>query len=298
MSNDPPTRFGQITVIGVGLIGGSFALSARRAQIAKTILGWDSPDVLDRARAKGVIDGADLAFEKNLQSEADLVYLATPVRSIIDFLRTRNGSFKPGAVVTDAGSTKRRVCEAAAELLPEGVDFVGGHPMAGSHNAGVESASADLFDNAPYALITDAVPPDLPSSSATRLMARTVSTLGSRPVFLSAAKHDYLVARTSHLPQLLSTVMSLVDSRSAEGEAVELAGSAFESMSRLGASRWTVWEDICATNADEISAALGEIIRQLELFRSGLDRGDLSALRDGFRTANEFIKRYHGTKQR
>src|SRR5881396_2262200 len=138
-------HFKHIAIMGVGLIGGSFALAARRAGIAERITGWDTREVLDEACARGVIDAPEASFASSGVCDADLVYLAAPVGAILSVLRTHGDSFKAGAIVTDAGSTKREVCRVAREALPSRVSFVGGHPMAGSHRTGLEHADADLF---------------------------------------------------------------------------------------------------------------------------------------------------------
>src|SRR5262249_18614645 len=129
--------FRHITIVGIGLIGGSFALATRRSGLAERITGIDSAAVLDEACARGVIDEPETSFDSGKLCEADLVYLAAPVGDILSFLRTRGKLVKPGAIVTDAGSTKREICRVARETLPKGVYFVGGHPMAGSHHAGI-----------------------------------------------------------------------------------------------------------------------------------------------------------------
>src|SRR5918993_2234743 len=146
--------WGRVTVVGCGLIGASFALALRRAGACARVAGWDaSPSVLDEALSRGIIDEVDYAVADGGVSESDLVYLATPVGAIIEFLRERGSRIKPGAVVTDAGSTKREVCRAAREALPRDRRFVGGHPVAGSHLRGPAHARADLFEGAPYVLV-------------------------------------------------------------------------------------------------------------------------------------------------
>ncbi|HEX8115727.1 MAG TPA: prephenate dehydrogenase, partial [Pyrinomonadaceae bacterium] len=141
------------TVVGCGLIGASFALALRESGACARIAGWDSsPAVLEEALRGRLIDEADEAFVKRERSASDLVYLAAPVGGIIDFLRECGPSLDPRATVTDAGSTKTEVCRAAREHLPEGVLFVGGHPVAGSHLSGLAHARADLFRGAPYVL--------------------------------------------------------------------------------------------------------------------------------------------------
>ena len=278
------------------MIGGSFALAARRAGIADRISGWDSKQVLDQARERGVIDGVESSFSAGRVSDADLIYLAAPVRAIIEFLRTRGSSLKPGAIVTDAGSTKREICRAAREALPAHVSFVGGHPMAGSHNAGVEYAEADLFREAPYALIVDESKNGSNDRSirAARPIADLVRCIGARPVMLTAEEHDRAVARLSHAPQLLATALAC---RVNETD-LRLAGGGFTEMARLAASRWSVWEDICRTNADEITSALDEVIGEMEAVRSSISSGDFAAVGAAFGEANGLMSRFLPTSKR
>src|ERR1700682_2595616 len=149
----------RVTIIGCGLIGASFALALRRAGACARIAGWDtSAPVLDEAVRTGVIDEVDQAFASEAVSSSDLIYLAMPVGEIIDFLRERGRQIKPGAVITDAGSTKVEICRAARLHLPDAQQFVGGHPVAGSHLPGLAHARDDLFAGAPYVLITDGDP--------------------------------------------------------------------------------------------------------------------------------------------
>ena len=268
------------------MIGGSFALAARRAGIAERITGWDSKEVLDHACASGMIDAVEDSFAGGRVSEADLVYLAAPVGAIMDFLRTRSSSLKPGAIVTDAGSTKREICRAAHEALPAHVRFVGGHPMAGSHNTGLEHAAAELFRDAPYALVVDESNDD--SITAARTVADVVRDIGARPIKVTAEEHDRAVARLSHAPQLLATALACSAGRSD----LRLAGRGFSEMMRLAASQWPVWEDICRTNADEITAALEEVIGEMESIRSSVASGDFGSVGAAFGDANGLMRRF------
>lgn len=278
-------RFKHVAIVGVGLIGGSFALALRRAGMAERVTGWDSTEVLVRACARGVIDGEE-EFPATL-SEADLVFLAAPVGAIVEFLRTRGPSLKSGAIVTDSGSTKREICRAAREALPPHVSFVGGHPMAGSHNSGVDYADADLFLRAPYALVVDET--SAASISTARTVAEVVRGIGARPVMLTAQDHDRIVARLSHTPQLLATALA----GGVDEAELELAGAGFTEMCRLAGSRWPVWEDICKTNADEITTALDELIGRMEAIRSSIASGDFAAVGSSFSEANELMRRFH-----
>jgi prephenate dehydrogenase len=285
--------FKHIAIVGVGLIGGSFALAVRRAGVCERITGWDRKEVLDRALAGGVIDGVESAFESGEVSEADLVYLAAPVGAILSFLRTRSNSLKPGAIVTDAGSTKREICRVARESLPRAVSFVGGHPMAGSERTGVEFADANLFNEAAYALVAR----DGGPANAMRLITETVRIIGARPITLSAERHDRIAARISHSPQLISTALALAVSRMDDSDALSLGGSGFAEMTRLAESGWSVWEDICRTNSDEITSALDEAIAQIEAVRMAISSGDFSGAGDMFRAAGEVTRRLRESKR-
>lgn len=280
--------FKQLTVVGVGLIGGSFALAARRARIAERIAGCDTREVLDRAIALGVIDGPDDSFELGRTSEAGLIYLAAPVGSIVSFLRSRAKLLKPGTLVTDAGSTKREICRAARESLAKNVSFVGGHPIAGSEKTGIEFASAELFSGSPYTL---AIGSDVDSNAADAVR-EIISKLGAIPLEMTAEEHDRIVARISHTPQMLSTALALAALRAGGARALAAAGGGFADMTRLARSRWSVWEDVCKTNGDEIVAALDETISEIESVRAAISSGEFSDLGDMFQSANELMRRF------
>jgi prephenate dehydrogenase len=278
--------FRHIAIVGVGLIGGSFALAARRSRVAERITGVDSADVLGEACARGIIDEPEKSFESGQFCEADLIYLAAPVGGILSFLRTRAKLLKPGAIVTDAGSTKREISRVARETLPAGVYFVGGHPMAGSHNAGMDYADGELFRNAPYALVID----DFTPESTLQMVEKLVSAIGAVPVNVTAEEHDRTVARMSHVPQLVATALACTAARHSNQDDLRLAGTGFSEMVRLGGSRWSVWKDICRTNGDEICLALDDVISELEAVRSSISSGDFEGLGDAFETANGLVK--------
>ncbi|HSB10412.1 MAG TPA: prephenate dehydrogenase/arogenate dehydrogenase family protein [Blastocatellia bacterium] len=284
-------QFKRIAIVGVGLIGGSFALAARRAGIADCITGFDSPEILREAVTRGLIDGIERQFESQESSDADLVYLAAPVGAILSFLRTRGRLLKPGAIVTDSGSTKREICRAAREALPSEVHFVGGHPMAGSEKTGLDHASGDLFRHSPYALVVE----EHVNASALSAVKRIVSEIGARPIEFTADQHDRIVARVSHAPQMLATAFALAVARNGT-EGLPAAGNGFADMTRLAESRWSVWEDICRTNAGEISSALDETISEMEAVRVALSTGDLAGLNEMFQIANELVRRFHDVK--
>ena len=284
--------FEKLAIVGVGLIGGSFAMAAKAAGLARHISGWDDRATIEEALRRGIIDEVEEAFASGSVCNADFIYLAAPVGGILDFLQTHGKLVKRGAIVTDAGSTKRAICRAARDGMAEGAHFVGGHPMAGSHERGLAHARVDLFRSSPYAVIADEPAQKGMGAIAMRLVIEAVRAIGAQPVVMSAERHDHAVAEISHAPQLLSTVLALSLADAGDEAMLQLAGAGFADMTRLAASHWSVWEDICATNGDEIAAVLARVIASLETLRGELANGDIAPTGEAFRRANAFIRRF------
>lgn len=287
-SLNPDLHFKHLTIFGVGLIGGSFALAAREAGLAERITGCGDAKFLAAALSHKVIDGIDEAFEKGEISDADFIYLAAPVGAIVDFLRDKGSLIKAGAIVTDAGSAKREICKVARESLPANVHFVGGHPMAGSHKVGVEFANSELFKKAPYAIVVEDAAQA--SSEAVQKIISVVKALGSRVVQLTAAEHDEIAARISHAPQMISIALANAVAKSKNAQALQLAGTGFGDMTRIARSSWSVWEDIVKANRYEIAAALAEVILELQAARDSIATEDLTELQKAFQAANDFLR--------
>jgi prephenate dehydrogenase len=277
-------QFEHIAIIGIGLIGGSFALALRESGFDGQITGWDRSENLAFAQKSAIIDGPEESFNRGEICQADLVYLAMPIGAIIDFLREHCHQFKAGALITDCGSTKRAICAAAAGL-PENIDFIGGHPMAGSEKRGVEAARADLFQNANYFLVPRA------GMEQARLLQfeLLLREMGARPARISAPEHDEIVAMVSHLPQLTSTAMVVALANYWEGRQArgwQFGGAGFRDMSRLAGSSWTVWQDICASNRDWLTLALDELIKQLGAMRAAMVDDQMKELAEAFARAS------------
>ena len=258
-----------VTVVGCGLIGASFALALKRAGACGRIAGWDTdPSALEAATAVGALDEVDESFVDDTVSRADLVYLAAPVGQIVEHLRAGARRFKPGAVVTDAGSTKVEVCRAARAEHLRGWRFVGGHPVAGSHLGGAAHAREDLFEGAPYVL---AEPEDAGDAGAANALAETLGLLGARVRVMSPGEHDRAMALVSHLPQLVSCALaSAIERRADSDELAGLSGAGYRDTTRLAASPWGVWRDIFATNAEAVADALDSFIAALAAARDEL----------------------------
>jgi prephenate dehydrogenase len=241
-------------IVGVGLIGGSFALALRKAGFAGRIIGVSSAPVIRAALERGVIDAALPLAEAAAVS--DFIYLAQPIERILETLDVLEAYVRPGTLITDAGSTKRAIVEKAGRTIRRG-RFIGGHPMAGKESRGVEKADADLFRGRPYVL-----------TGRDAELESWIAGIGGRLVVLTAEEHDRLVAVTSHLPQLIST--ALASTIGAEDGAERVAGPAAMDLTRLALSPYDIWRDIFATNSSSIDAALAAFIAKLEELRSTL----------------------------
>jgi prephenate dehydrogenase len=206
------------------------------------------------ALIRGVIDEA-LPFER-AAAESDLIYLAQPIRRILERIEAVDQHVRPGTLITDAGSTKAAIVERAAQRIKRG-RFVGGHPMAGKESRGVAEAEADLFRGHPYVL-----------TSADATLSHWIERMGARVLILAAEEHDRLVALTSHVPQLVSTALALAIA--GEPGAERVAGPSAVGMTRLALSTYEIWGDIFATNAGPIDTALEAFIRKLEELRRKL----------------------------
>jgi len=250
----PAKPWGVVSIVGVGLIGGSFALALRKAGFKGKIIGVSSPETVRAALERGVIDEALPLREAAGQS--DLIYLAQPISRILTTLDEIDPHVHPGTLITDAGSTKATIVARAGKRLRRG-HFVGGHPMAGKQTRGVTEAEADLFRGRPYVLTS----PDAE-------LERWIKRMGARVVILDAAEHDRLVALTSHLPQLIST--ALAASIAAEPGAARVVGPAAIDLTRLAMSPYEIWRDIFLTNGASIDAALGAFIEKLQQVRKQL----------------------------
>jgi prephenate dehydrogenase len=254
--------FRTVSIVGVGLIGGSFALALREAGFDGRILGVSRAATIETSMRLGVIDrGATL---EEALAESDLVYLAQPILRILEQLPEIGRLARPGALVTDAGSTKRAIVEAArAAFAGREEDFLGGHPMAGKEGRGVEIAEAGMFRGAVYAITPE---PDRPAADPrVDELLDWIRRIGARPLALSAAEHDRVTALTSHVPQLVSTALAATvwEGLPSEGRLV-VAGGGLRDMTRLAGSSYAIWEGILRTNAGSIAEGLRRVAAELE----------------------------------
>ncbi len=249
----------RVTIVGVGLMGGSLGMAIRRCCKGVEVIGVDREEAtLQQAQERGAIDWGTLDLEQGV-AEANLVFLATPIRVILELLPALADGIAEKAIVSDLGSTKLQICLAAKKLLPE--NFVGGHPMTGSERQGIEAADPFLFENAVYLLT-----PLRPGDDKAERLAAFLEQLGCSIVCISPQRHDRLVAHVSHLPQLLAVALADFIGERAEADSLykELAAGGLRDMTRIAASPYEIWQDILITNRDEIEQAMQALLSRLQ----------------------------------
>jgi prephenate dehydrogenase len=266
----------EVAVIGLGLIGASLG-GALRAQ-GYVVRGTDEDDAaMQTALDRGLVDDVSDDLTAIL-AEATLVILAIPVLSIIEVLPEIDALSPRDAVIADVGSVKGPVID-AMKRLSGASRMIGGHPIAGKEQSGPAVADVMLFQERSFAL----VPSDSTSASTLQAAQTMVREIGGVPIILSALEHDHIIARTSHLPQLLAMALAL----SLEPRDESLAGPGLRDMTRLAASGANMWKDILLSNADNISAAVGVCMTQLQNLTNMSLAGEKAALEHAMVRANE-----------
>ncbi len=273
---------GRIAIIGVGLIGGSLGLALKAAG-GVDVTGVDSDQAaLDAAVARGAIDRGTTDPAAGVRG-ADVVFLCTPVLQIPAVAARIASGLKAGTIVTDVGSTKGFVSEKLTRLLPAGVHYVGGHPMAGREKSGMAAADANLFRDKQYVFTPGAATPPAAVAAVAGLVART----GARVTVMDIARHDDCAAVISHVPHVVAAgLVNLLGRYPGEGENLgTLAGGGFCDTTRIASSNADMWADICMTNPAAITAGLEELQGLLGDVVAAIRRGDRSAVHAFFAAA-------------
>ncbi len=282
-----PHRIDRITIIGTGLIGASIGLALREQNFGGEIFGWDkNPSELAIALSRGAIDHA-VEDPVTAATGSDLILLAGPVFSILEWTDQLGSLLRPHQLVTDVGSVKGAVSEHAARSFGGAgqARFLPGHPMAGKEVHGAEHAEATLFQGAVW-LFTPLASSSTPNDLEAKWRA-WVAKFGCRTLDLDAIRHDELCAWVSHLPQFLSTAMSamLEDKFAGDEDMRAIGGRALREMTRLGASPYSMWRDVAHTNTEAIAETLLALEQRLTHLREHLKTPEL---RDEFDLANRF----------
>jgi len=265
-------RLKTLALVGVGLIGGSFALALRRAGAVTRVVGFDRDrSALERGAALGVIDTATDSVSEAVKG-ADLVVVAVPVRAIGPVLHDVALALEPHAVVTDVGSTKEDVVRVARnELRERFARFVPGHPIAGREVSGVDAALPELFRGARVVL----TPVAETAADAVETVRLAWEAVGAKVVTAQAADHDRIFAAVSHLPHILA--FALVSEIAARGNAQDLLGFAaggFRDFTRIAASSPEMWRDVSLQNREALLAEIDAYAARLAIFRELIEKGD------------------------
>jgi prephenate dehydrogenase len=267
----------QITIIGTGLIGGSFGLALKQRRFRGRIVGCDRAPVLARARTRGAIDEGHTNSIDAVRG-SQIILLATPVGAILELIDRLGPALPPKTLLTDVGSTKADIVAQARSAFGKdaGRRFLAGHPMAGKEHPGVEFADPDLFQGAAWFLTP------LPGQNLYRGLSGEflawVERLGVRLASMDADEHDQLCAWISHLPQMISTALAaaLVDEYGEDAPLLETGGRALREMTRISASPYSMWRDIALTNQTNIKQALLKLEQRLARIRENLDTRGLA----------------------
>jgi prephenate dehydrogenase len=259
-----------LTIVGVGLIGGSIGLAARKRGLAQHVVGVGrQPATLERARQLGAIDEPSLDLPAAV-AQADVAVFCTPVDLIGQQVLAAAARCKPGALLTDAGSTKTAIVRAVEERLPDGVAFVGSHPLAGSEKRGPEHADACLFEGR----LTIVTPTARTDAAAVERAVAFWQALGSRVSLMAPEEHDQALAMTSHLPHLVAAALAGI----LPDELRELTATGFRDTTRVAAGDPSIWTGILLQNRRAVIEALGRLQDRITRFKAALIAGDQAAI--------------------
>lgn len=272
-----------LAVIGIGLIGGSFARALRAVGSVEHIIGIDTDPVnLTQALALKVIDQSAASLAEGV-TQADLVFIAVPVHSISTVVAAIAPCLKPGAVVTDGGSVKDEVVRVCEPLMPAGTSFVGGHPIAGTEHSGVAASFAELFTGRRCIL----TPTSATDSDALKLVSDLWEAAGSRVEYMDTLSHDRVFAAVSHLPHMVAYSLVHAVNRSAEEEENILAFSAggFRDFTRIASSDPVMWRDIALMNRSALLDMFDRYTLEFTALRERVAAGDAEWLEEFFTTS-------------
>ena len=270
------TTFRQITIIGTGLIGGSFGLAVKKCGFRGTLVGSDRKAILAKAKRLRAIDEAN-SDPVSACDGSDLVLLAAPVGQIIGLIEKLAPVLPVDTLLTDVGSTKSEILSAALRAFGNSASrqFLAGHPMAGKENSGIEFADADLFRGAVWFLTPQ--PGQSLTGKNVRAFTALLKKIGARVEEVDPSDHDQLCAWISHVPQMISTALAatLVEEYGSRAPLLESGGRALREMTRIAASPYSMWRDVALTNKNNIAEALLKLEQQLGHIRENLDTREL-----------------------
>jgi prephenate dehydrogenase len=285
MEEESDFSFNKITIIGVGLIGGSLGLALKGKNPNFKIVGIDRQEIIEKAITRGAIDEGTVNLEEGIK-EADIVIIATPVKTILNILAQISPFLKKGCLVTDTGSTKQQIVQKANKVLSKDIFFIGGHPMAGSEECGIDSADPHLFQDKTYIL----TPTKKSNLIAIDKIFSLIKMIDANRLILDPLEHDRIVGAVSHLPQiiavsLINMVRELVQKEN-NNNYFKAVGEGFKDITRIASSPYKIWEDICDTNQENILEMIQEFRNYLGVIEDKL-KNDPNSLKEEFQKARK-----------
>ncbi len=278
-------HFRKVAIIGVGLIGGSLALAMREQGLVTEVVGVGRGVAnLEKAIELGIIDSYTTDIREGVK-DADLVFLAVPVLSIAKVIEMAASELKPGAIVTDGGSVKETVLEDVKKVLPEGVHFVAGHPIAGTEFSGAAAAFATLYQGKKCILTPDA-DTDPGALSAVRDIWESV---GSIVTEMDPKTHDAILGAVSHLPHVIAyaLVNTVAGTDAGDRTAIDYSGGGFKDFTRIASSSPDMWKDICLMNKTAIVEVIEGFQKELEILKDHIKEGSADGLIKDFGRAKK-----------
>lgn len=270
----------KIVIAGLGVMGASLALAIKNSNLNATIFGFDFPEIIGQAIEKNIVDEKIIHWPQDC-SDADVIFLATPIKVIKEHLVNLNSVVTKKCVVTDLGSTKDEIKNYCKKIDFSG-DYIGSHPMTGAEKSGINAANPLLYENAVY--ILSGQREDL-SISARGKFLPVLEAIKARVIFLETQQHDKTMALISHLPQMIAVaLMNFVGTQNAKLlHCFDLAAGGFRDITRITASSPEIWQDIVDSNKENIKKAIDAFIEQLTTEKSNLDN-----LKEGFEKAHDY----------
>ena len=281
--------FEKVCIVGLGLIGGSIGLAIKRLNISNQITGYArSNSTLERAIELGLVDSVKDNL-KDAVNNSDLVILATPLSTFRELVEEMKPFLKKGCIITDTGSAKLTVIEDLKDILPNGVEFVPGHPIAGTEESGPDAGFAELFDNR-WCILT---PTEDNSSNAVDLVKGFWESIGSKVEIMDPMHHDKVLAITSHIPHLIAfnivgTANNLANVT--EKEVVKYSAGGFRDFTRIAASDPKMWSDIFTYNSDAVLEMLDLFSNDLAKLKAAVIKKDSDLLFSNFEKTREVRK--------
>ena len=279
--------FGKMTIIGVGLLGASLAKACKERGLVGEITGYGrNRENLEKARALKIIDHCPTSLAEAVK-DADLIVLCTPVTTIVPLIQSMVTEIRPGALITDVGSVKDPVVKEAEKVVPEGMFFVGSHPIAGGENSGLEASTANLYQGA-KCIVT---PTEKTDKKALEKINALWQAVGMQIINLSTEEHDFVFGAVSHLPHIIvyALMNTLGALKTQDNRAVTaFSGAGLKDITRIASSDPVMWRDICLSNRNHSLDLIDRFQNKLDEIRSTIEKGDGQALKEEFMAANKY----------